>query len=340
MAGDEVDHFVNHNKEMRMVPSLVKKGLGAFALGASCVFFSTCLAGEELPAYTQRIGVAGGINSVGSDTLNNLMAYWSEAFRAIYPNVTVQVEGKGSSTAPPALAAGAAQIGPMSRTMKASEIEDFEKKRGYKPTAVAVAVDCLAVYVNKDNPVRGLSLPQIDAIFSSTRKSNHADVANWGQLGLSGEWTDRDISLYGRNAASGTYAFFKEEALGKGDYKNSVKEQPGSAAVVNGIAGDKAGIGYSGIGYRTSEVRALPIAAKEGGAFVEPDFENAIDGSYPLARLLYVYIPRDPDRPLPAATNEFLKFILSKEGQALVERDGYGALPREIIQEQLRLLGE
>ncbi len=180
----------------------------------------------------------------------------------------------------------------------------------------------------------------MDAIFSSTRKLNHADIANWGQLGLSGEWAGRAISMYGRNAASGTYAFFKEEALGKGDYKDAVKEQPGSAAVVNGIAGDKAGIGYSGIGYRTSEVRALPIAAEEGGEFVAPDFVNALDGTYPLARLLYVYVPIDPKQPLPAATREFLKFVLSRAGQELVERDGYGALPIEIVEEQLELLGD
>lgn len=324
--------------ETPMLFNTLKKQLGKTALVLAFGISSPVLAADTLPAYQQQAGVAGSVNSVGSDTLNNLMAYWSEAFRAIYPNVTVQVEGKGSSTAPPALAAGAAQVGPMSRMMKASEIEDFEKKRGFKPTPIAVAVDCLAVYVNKDNPVKGLSLPQVDAIFSSTRKLKHDDVSKWGQLGLGSEWTGLGISMYGRNAASGTYAFFKEEALGKGDYKDSVKEQPGSAAVVNGIAGDKAGIGYSGIGYKTSDVRALPIAQKDGDEFVTPEFEHAIDGTYPLARLLYVYVPNDPNQPLPSATLEFLKFILSREGQELVERDGYGALPVDVLEEQLELL--
>ena len=322
-----------------MTMSLVKRKLGMLVLGCACLAAPAVMAADGLPAYKQQSGVAGSVNSVGADTLNNLMAYWSEAFRGIYPNVTVQVEGKGSGTAPPALTAGAAQVGPMSRMMKDSEIEEFEKKHGFKPTPVAVAIDCVAVYVNKDNPIKGLSLPQVDAIFSSTRKLNHADVNNWGQLGMSGDWAGRNISIYGRNAASGTYAFFKETAMGNGDYKDSVKEQPGSAAVVNGIAGDKGGIGYSGIGYRTSEIRALPISEKENGVFVEPEFVHAIDGTYPLSRLLYVYIPKAPNQSLPAATLEFMRFVLSKEGQELVERDGYGALPADILQEQLQLLG-
>ena len=317
------------------------RGLGMFALGVSCLAFAATAirAADALPAYRQQAGVAGSVNSVGSDTLNNLMALWAEAFRSMYPNVTVQVEGKGSGTAPPALAAGSAELGPMSRMMKPSELEEVGKKLGFKPTPIAVAVDCVAVYVNKDNPVPGLSLPELDAIFSATRKLGHEDVAKWGQLGVQGDVASMNISMYGRNAASGTYVFFKEEAMGNGDYKNSVKEQPGSAAVVNGIAGDRAGIGYSGIGYKTSDVRALPIA-EEDGEFVEPNFENALDGTYPLARLLYIYVPKDPAKPLPAATREFLRFILSAEGQELVERDGYGALPLDVLNEQRALIGE
>ncbi|MDR1536245.1 MAG: phosphate ABC transporter substrate-binding protein [Planctomycetota bacterium] len=308
--------------------SLVLLGLTALPAAAA----------DSPPVYRQVAGVAGNVNSVGSDTLNNLMALWSEAFREIYPNVAVQVEGKGSSTAPPALTAGAAQIGPMSRLMKTSEIEGFEKSRGFKPTPVAVAVDCLAIYVHRDNPIPSLSLPQADAIFSSTRKLNHAEIARWGEAGLTGDWANRAISVYGRNAASGTYAFFKEIAMGNGDYKNSVKEQPGSAAVVNGVAGDLGGIGYSGIGYRTSEVRVLPVADGKGGNPVEPTFVNALNGKYPLARLLYIYIPKDPKQPLPAATREFLRFALSSQGQELVEREGYGALPLDVLAEQLKLI--
>ncbi|MEM1206843.1 MAG: substrate-binding domain-containing protein, partial [Acidobacteriota bacterium] len=185
---------------------------------------------ERLPEYKAVQGVSGTVKSVGSDTLNNLMTLWAEKFKEMYPNVQVEIEGKGSSTAPPALIAGASNFGPMSRPMKDKELDEFEKRFGYKPTPIQTSIDMVAVYVHKDNPVakQGLTLAQVDAIFSSTRKGGHAsDISNWGQVGLSGSWANLPISSYGRNSASGTYGFFKKKALFKGDYKASVKEQPG-----------------------------------------------------------------------------------------------------------------
>ena len=226
---------------------------------------------KRLPSYKPAQGVSGTVKSVGSDTLNNLMTLWAEEFKKNYPNAQIEIEGKGSSTAPPALIAGASNFGPMSRPMKDQEIDDFEKKFGYKPTAVQTSIDVLAVYVHKDNPIAktGLTLQQIDAIFSSSRKGGASkDIKTWGQLGLTGEWANLPISLYGRNSASGTYGYFKENALFKGDYKSTVKEQPGSSSVVQGVASDKAGIGYSGIGYKTADVEAVPLAGKPGSAFV------------------------------------------------------------------------
>jgi phosphate transport system substrate-binding protein len=285
-----------------------------------------------LPEYQTTGGVSGSLISIGSDTLNNLMTFWAEGFRAKYPNVSVQIEGKGSATAPPALIEGTAQLGPMSREMKQEEIDAFEAKFGYKPTAIRVAVDALAVFAHKDNTLKGLNLAQVDAIFSSTRKLGApADLADWGQAGLPA-WNGRAISLYGRNSASGTYGFFKETALGKGDFKASVKEQPGSSAVVQGVSADEFGLGYSGIGYITSGVRALPIAA-EGTEYAEPSYENCLDGSYPLARFLYIYINKAPGKPLNATTAEFLKFIISKQGQEIVVKDGYYPLPAELAKE-------
>jgi phosphate transport system substrate-binding protein len=260
------------------------------------------------------------------------MTFWAEGFRAKYPNVSIQIEGKGSATAPPALIEGTAQLGPMSREMKQEEIDAFETKFGYKPTAIRVAVDALAVFAHKDNTLKGLNLAQVDAIFSSTRKLGApADLADWGQAGLPA-WNGRAISLYGRNSASGTYGFFKEAALGKGDFKASVKEQPGSSAVVQGVSADEFGLGYSGIGYITSGVRTLPIAA-EGTEYAEPTYSNCLDGSYPLARFLYIYINKAPGKPLNATTAEFLKFIISKQGQEIVVKDGYYPLPAELASE-------
>jgi phosphate transport system substrate-binding protein len=266
------------------------------------------------------------------------MTYWAEAFGKLYPNVRIQVEGKGSATAPPALIAGTAQLGPMSRKMKPEEEDAFEQKHGFKPTRISVALDCLAVYVHKDNPTHGLTLAQLDCIFSKTRKSGFADASTWGQVGLGGDWATMPISLYGRNSASGTYAYFKEHALADGDYKDTVKEQPGSAAVVNGVAADRWGIGYSGIGYRTSEVRAIPLAKDAKSPLCEPTFANALRGAYPLGRTLYVYVAKKPGEPLPKLVEEFLRFVLAREGQEIVVKDGYGPLPAKVIQQQLGLL--
>ncbi len=291
-----------------------------------------------IKSYEPVSGISGNLNSIGSDTLNNLMTYWAESFSKAYPNVKIQVEGKGSATAPPALAQGTAQLGPMSRTMKQEEEDAFEAKHGFRPTRIDVAVDCLAVYVHKDNPVRGFTLAQLDCIFSKTRKSGSDDITTWGEAGLTGDWAAMPISLYGRNSASGTYLYFKEHALLKGDYKDTVKEQPGSAAVVNGVANDRSGIGYSGIGYKTSEVRAVALAKSDKDKLVEPAFENALNGSYPLGRMLYIYVAKKPGEPLPPLQREFLKFVLSKEGQEIVVKDGYGPLPAAIQAKQLKIV--
>lgn len=292
----------------------------------------------KIKKYTPTAGVAGNLGSIGSDTLNNLMTYWAEGFKKKYPNVNIQIEGKGSSTAPPALIVGTAQLGPMSREMKSSEIEAFEKKHGFKPTKIGVALDSLAVFVNKDNPVKSLSLDKVDAIFSKTHKRGGADVTTWGQLGVTGNLAAKPISLYGRNSASGTYGYFKEHALNKGDFKNIVKEQPGSASVVEGVARDIAAIGYSGIGYATSGVRAVPLSNKEGGKVAEATYANVLNGSYPLSRMLYIYVAKKPGQPLPKVVEEFLRYALSREGQEVVVKDGYDPLTAKLVDAQLKAL--
>lgn len=291
----------------------------------------------DLPEYRRVPGVSGNLNSIGSDTLNNLMTLWAEGFQAIYPNVRIQVEGKGSSTAPPALIEGTAQLGPMSRPMKGAEIDAFERKFGYKPTEIRVAIDTLAVFVHRDNPIASLTLAQVDSLFSTTRKRGGAPVERWGDLGLTGAWANRPVSLYGRNSASGTYGFFKEVALLGGDFKPEVKEQPGSSSVVQGVGNDLAGVGYSGIGYKTSGVRAVPLVGPDGQPH-EPTLENALNGNYPLARFLYIYVNKPPGKPLDRLTAEFLRFVLSRAGQEIVIKDGYYPLPAAVAEEELKKL--
>ena len=297
------------------------------------ISFSASAIDAEIAPYEKVEGVSGSLSSVGSDTLANLMTLWAEEFKRLYPNVTVQIQAAGSATAPPALTEGTATIGPMSRMMKSEEVEAFEAKHGYKPTAIPVAVDALAIFVNKDNQLTSISIPQVDAIYSATRACGHdSDISQWSDLGLSGDLGSQRIQLFGRNSASGTYGYFKESALCKGDFKSSVNEQPGSASVVQGVTKSLNGIGYSGIGYKTSSVKALPLSRKDGGEAIEPTPENAVSGKYPLARYLYVYVNKHPNEPLAPLEKEFVLMVLSKTGQAIVVKDGYVALPAKVAQ--------
>ncbi|MDX1491782.1 MAG: phosphate ABC transporter substrate-binding protein PstS family protein [Pseudohongiellaceae bacterium] len=320
-----------------------KKALTPLALVLSGLCSGTTLAAEVeagVPEYTRASGVSGNFSSVGSDTLANLMTLWAEEFKREYPNVNIQIQAAGSSTAPPALTEGTSNMGPMSREMKDNEIEAFENKFGYKPTAIPVAIDALAVFVHKDNPIQGLTIGQVDAIFSSTLRCGYNEsISNWGQVGLSGPWERRDIQMFGRNSVSGTYGYFKETALCTGDYKNTVNEQPGSASVVQSISTSLNGIGYSGLGYSTSSVRALPLAKDESSEFYAATPEDAISGKYPLARFLYVYVNKEPNKPLAPLEREFIKLVLSRTGQEVVVKDGYIPLPARVVDATMKNLG-
>ncbi|MFC0446363.1 PstS family phosphate ABC transporter substrate-binding protein [Pseudidiomarina halophila] len=295
---------------------------------------------DNLPEYEKVSGLSGNLSSVGSDTLANMMTFWAEEFKRLYPNVNMQIQAAGSSTAPPALTEGTSNFGPMSRNMKSKEIESFEKRHGYKPTPVRVAIDALAVFVHKDNPIKGMTIAEVDAVFSSTRLCGAtSQVQRWGDLGLEGSWAGRDLQLYGRNSVSGTYGFFKEEALCDGDFRANVNEQPGSASVVQSVSTSLNAIGYSGIGYMTSGVKTVPLAVVEGGEYVDATTESALAGKYPLARFLVVYVNKHPNKPLDPATAEFLKMVLSKTGQEIVDKDGYIPLPKVVVEQELEKLG-
>ncbi len=290
----------------------------------------------EYPMYLPTAGVSGHVKVVGSDTMNNLMTLWAEGFREFYPAVLVEIEGKGSSTAPPALIEGQSAFGPMSRAMKANEINKFQEKFGYKPTPLRVAVDMLAVYVHRNNPIakRGLTMEELDGIFSKTRKTGHANVATWGDLGLGGEWKNRPIRLYGRNEASGTYGYFKENALREGDYKNSVASLGGSSAVIQAVGTDEAGIGYSGMGYKSENVKIVAIAPRGKSQHIEASPGNL--DTYPLARFLYVYVNYRPNSQLPPLRAEFIRYMYSTQGQSVVIQDGYIPVSPKVAQADMR----
>lgn len=309
-------------------------------LATSSAVMAEAKVDAALPTYEVASGVSGNLSSVGSDTLANLMTLWAEEYKRFYPNVNIQIQAAGSSTAPPALTEGTSNLGPMSRMMKDKELASFEKRFGYKPTALPVAIDALAVFAHKDNPIEGLSIDQVDAVFSSTRKCGYpGTVDTWGDLGLAGEWARKDIQLFGRNSVSGTYGYFKKKALCKGDYKSTVNEQPGSASVVQSITQSLNGIGYSGIGYKTTGVRALPIAKKGSTDYIAATAESAVAGKYPLSRFLYVYINKHPNKPLSPLEGEFIKLVLSSQGQMVVVKDGYIPLPASVAEKTLKSLG-
>lgn len=329
---------------MTRISDLVKRsgrrlGIAAIAGGAALMGVQTVSAqvqvDEDLPRYERASGVSGSIKSVGSDTLNNLMTLWAEEFNKFYPNVSVEVEGKGSSTAPPALIQGQAQLGPMSRAMKNAEIDEFQARYGYAPTPLRTAIDALAVFVHKDNPIESLTLEQLRQIFSVDGPNN----LTWGALGVDdARLKDQRVSLYGRNSASGTYGYFKEVALGDSDFRPGVKEQPGSSSVVQGIASDRNGIGYSGVGYATADVKMVPISSGGGEAY-EPTVENAYTGDYPLARFLYVYVNIPPGQQPTPIVREFVRLIFSQQGQQVVVKDGYFPVTNTVAEQDLEKIG-
>jgi phosphate transport system substrate-binding protein len=313
----------------------------ATALVASLSIISAANAlDQNLPAYQTVPGISGQIKSVGSDTLNEDMELWVKGFNQLYPDAKIVVEGKGSATAPPALLEGTSQFGPMSRSMNDDESTAFQKKYGYKVSDFAVALDALAVYVNKDNPIKCLTLEQVDRIFSARRLgSGGRRIATWGDAGLTGEWAAQPIAMYGRNEISGTHEFFREQVLYNGEFRPEVKQQVGSEDVVSKVASDKFAIGYSGIGYKTDGVRAVPLAVSFGRECYDTSAESTYSGNYPVARFLYIYFNKKPNEPIDPLRREFIKFILSKDGQTLTEKSGFYPITNELREKELKKLG-
>jgi phosphate transport system substrate-binding protein len=295
---------------------------------------------SDLPVYRTVGELSGRIHSVGSDTMGGLMKRWSEGFKELYPNVTIEIESKGSGTAPAALVEGTSQLGPMSRPMESGELDAFNKKYGYGPSSFPVSVDALAVYVNKNNPIQCLTLQQLDQIFSKDHwNSGGLNIKTWGDAGLTGDWESKPITLFGRNSLSGTFEVFKESVLRRGDFKDELKEQPDSSSVVSMVGSDKFAIGYSGIGYLTGDVRALALAEPSSGKCYEPSSEFANSGKYPLARYLRLYLNKNPKQPLDPVMTEFVKYVLSKDGQTITMKEGFFPIGNTLRAHSLQALG-
>lgn len=285
--------------------------------------------------YQKQPGVAGSITSVGSDTLASLMTNWSRSFKQLYPQVKFQIQASGSSTAPPALTEGTASIGPMSRELKISEINYFSRRNGYQPLAIKVAVDAIAIFVDNDNPLQGLTKQQIDGIFSITRFCGAPKtITTWQQLGLKDRLANRKIKMFGRNSVSGTYGLFKRIALCNGDFKPNVNELPGSVSVVQSVANSSGAIGYAAFGRKNASVRILPVANQDN-ELVPATAKTIASGEYPFTRFLYLVVNKKPDDLLPLLEQEFLRFVLSESGQEIVKKEGYVAIPRQTLQKQL-----
>jgi len=287
---------------------------------------------EMLAPYVPEQVVTGALSSLGSDTLANAISQWASLFERYHPGARIQVQASGSSAAPPALTEGTVDLAPMSRLMRSNEVAAFQRRHGFAPTAVPVALDAVAVYVHRDNPLRELDLPTIDALFSRTLRcgAGHS-IRRWGELGLGGSWHDRRVRLVGRNSVSGTYGFFKSQALCGGDFRAGMHEQPGSSSVVQAVGSSIAAIGFAGIGYESASVRALAVRRTDTDEAVLPTWDTAAAQQYPLSRLLYIYINRVPGAPLPVFEREFFRLVLSATGQAVVREAGLYPLPAAAI---------
>ena len=286
----------------------------------------------KLPAYQPTKQISGSLLIAGSDTMHPLTEAWAAELRRLYPSVTATVKSGGSEAGLALLFEGKAQVAAMSRKMRQQEIVEFKREFGYEPTEVPVGVDALAVYVHKDNPLPGLTLAELDAMFSDERRRGLLyNLRQWSDFMLEGDWSAAPIHLYGPNRLSGTTSFFQEHVCNEAPLKKQVEMRAGSASVVVAVAQDRFGIGFSGIGYRTSDVRPIPLASVSGGRYVEPTFQSAMDGSYPLRRHLYLYINRAPKVPVPPTIAELVKLALSQQGQQVVIAKGYYPLPMQDI---------
>jgi len=320
----------------------IRKRLG---ISSVVVLLACCLearAGEDLPQYVQVEGVKGTLVTEGSTLGNLFFAACRDEFVKLYPQFVLKPNLRGSSAAPKALADGKCQVGVMSRPMSVEEAAAFKKKVGYDATGINFGHGPLVIWVNKYNPIakRGLTLQELDAIFSRTRKRGGKRIRTWGDLGLTGRWKEMPIVTYAPRKESGDHTFFKVEVLAGGEFAASVKIQPGPSAIANGVGADFGGIGFAGVAFGTKRTVWTPVAKQAGGRFVEPTRENTISKTYPLTRVFYAYIDKKPGASVPLLVREFLAYCVSDEGQEILRRAGGWKMSLERSRKALALLGK
>lgn len=338
-TAENYDRLIEMNaRSLELIERLM--GEPAAARPAAPASAAPVVSAESVPA--RPVAVKGRLRSIGSDTMDNLMEYWKAGFGQTHPQIAFYHQGRGSSTAIPALMENKSEVGPMSRVLKASEIESFRTRFGYDPLQLRVAVDAVAVYVHPDNPLaqQGLTFQQLDAIFSKARLRGGDEVLTWGDLGLTGSWADAPIHVYGRNSASGTHSFFRKTVLTKdGEYADRCKALVGSEELVTAIARDRYGIGYSGIGYRTDQVAVVPLSEQNPNEVFPPEMQYAYSGEYPLSRFLYLAVNRNPNAKLSDVVRDFVNYVYSADGQDVVMKDGFFTVSSKIVQEEKAKLG-
>lgn len=295
----------------------------------SIVFISLTSIGCE----SSKNDLSGTIKVSGSSTMSNLISLWCKGFSNIYHNTNCMVESFGSIKAPDDLQSGKVDIGAMSEPMSDKDKQDFKNVYGYIPLEIKVAQDMIAVLVNAENPITCITISELDGIYSNSNScKGSTNINTWGELNLDGQWADTPISVYGRTPLSATYYVFRKVALCGGTYKKSVTELASSRDIVDFVARDTTSIGYSGSGILGPGVKSINVGDSKDKCY-PPQSKYAASKQYPFTRDLYLYLKEDP-KSMKKTTREFLKYVLSKQGQKAVIESGLNSLPSNIISEQ------
>lgn len=317
----------------------IANGVAAAPSGAGGAVDGTMNSPDMLPSYAPVVDLTGKIASIGDSTTTNLVARLAAEFRMMYPNVTLEITASPTSIGPSALLDGRADIVPMSRRLTHEEVQGFTKKYGYPPTEIRVANDALAIYVEKRNPLPGLTLVQLDGIFSRTQRRGGSSIETWGQAGLTEEWAELPITLYGYGLGDGARQVFQQQGLDGGEFRLSLRVEGGGSSIVQGVAANPGAIGFASIFFTCKGVRVVPLAGADG-RFYAPTTENVRGLQYPLSRFLYICVNKSPRRPLEGPAAEFLRFLLSGEGQHIVADGGNIPLDAATLNEGRRSLAE